>query len=118
MKNLKMLVLALMLIVGASVNLPAAVLNQATLTGFDEEFIVFYDSEFNVINSVYSYQWEANILVFDDQEGYVELRWWNGSGWITRTDTIGANLAYWLIGANSSSSAGFVAAVNYLFPLF
>lgn len=117
MKKLKMLVLALMLI-GASSSLSAAVLNQATLTGFDEEFIVFYDSEFNVINSVYSYQWEANILVFDDQEGYVELRWWNGSGWITRTDTIGANLAYWLVNSNTSPSVGFVAAVNYLFPLF
>lgn len=95
----------------------AAVLYDTTISGSDVEMVTFYDQEFNPVNWVNSFGWEAEVKIYDDQEGYIQYRWWNGYGWIYKTDIVGANLSYWTSDSITSPTMASIAVLNYLYPL-
>lgn len=117
MKSLRLLALFAVALCASALSSKAAVIHDTTLSGSDVEMVTFYDQEFNPLNWVNSFGWEVEIKIYDDQEGYIQYRWWNGYGWIYQTDTVGADFSYWYSDSITSPNTAFLATINYLFPL-
>jgi hypothetical protein len=122
MNYTKMLLLALMLCIGALSSVNAAVTHNTTLSGYDSEYIYVYASldDLTPIGEFSSSYWEAEILVYDDQDGHVRYSWWTPSGVVFVEYTVGANAMSWTLttGSPVSFNAASLAAISYLFPPF
>lgn len=116
MKYIKSLLLFCVVLV-TSVS-QAAIIHDVTLTGSGVEQISVYLS-YDDLDPLYdftSYGWESDILLYDDQDGYIRFTWHSAYGDIFIEYTVTAEDVWTLTsGSPTGFSAASMATLSYLY---